>query len=88
MLSGLSCERSREVLAASGGSAPQTLLHRERMQSLAELLDPARFCRVHRSVIVNLAEPTGDSVLRLRNGTVLQVSRSRLAELRSRLPIG
>lgn len=71
-----------------------TLLHRERMQSLEGLLDPARFCRIHRSIIVNLAEvtaleprPTGDSVLRLRNGTVLQVSRSRLPELRARLQI-
>jgi two-component system LytT family response regulator len=69
-------------------------LHRERMQSLEELLDPAAFCRVHRSAIVSLAqvaalEPraTGDSVLRLRTGAALPVSRHRLGELRARLGI-
>jgi hypothetical protein len=35
--------------------AGEALLHRERMQSLEEVLDPARFCRIHRSAIVNLA---------------------------------
>ena len=75
--------------------AGEALLHRERMQSLEEVLDPARFCRIHRSAIVNLARiaaiepvPSGDSSLRLCSGTVLRVSRARLAELNSRLGIG
>jgi two-component system LytT family response regulator len=70
-------------------------LHRERMQSLEELLDPSRFCRVHRSAIVNLTRvaaleprPAGDSLLRLRDGTILPVSRNRLLELRASLGIG
>jgi two-component system, LytTR family, response regulator len=69
-------------------------LHRERMQSLEELLDPSRFCRIHRSAIVNLARvatleprPTGDSLLRLRDGTILPVSRNRLLKLRASLGI-
>jgi len=74
--------------------AGEVLLHRERMQSLEELLDPARFCRIHRSAIVNLAriaaiepQPSGDSSLRLHSGAVLRVSRARLAELTARLGI-
>jgi two-component system, LytTR family, response regulator len=89
-----------EYITASGPYAEihigrESLLHRERMQSLEELLDPARFCRIHRSTIVSLAhvvalepKPAGDSTLRLRSGPVLQVSRSRLAELHTRLRIG
>jgi len=88
-----------EYITASGPYAEihvgrEALLHRERMAALEDLLDPARFCRVHRSTIVNLAhvvalepKPTGDSVLRLRAGQVLQVSRSRLAELHARLGV-
>ncbi|HET9619858.1 MAG TPA: LytTR family DNA-binding domain-containing protein [Kofleriaceae bacterium] len=89
-----------DYIAASGPYAEihvagEALLHRERMQSLEELLDPARFCRVHRSAIVNLAriaaiepQPSGDSTLRLHGGAVLRVSRARLAELTARLGIG
>lgn len=47
-------------------------------------LDPARFCRIHRSSIVNLdhvreVEPLGhgDALVRLVDGTELRVSRSR-----------
>jgi two-component system LytT family response regulator len=89
-----------DYIAASGPYAEihvagEALLHRERMQSLEEVLDPARFCRIHRSAIVNLArvaaiepQPSGDSSLRLCSGAVLRVSRARLAELNARLGIG
>ena len=89
-----------DYIAASGPYAEihvagEVLLHRERMQSLEEVLDPARFCRIHRSAIVNLArvaaiepQPSGDSSLRLCSGAVLRVSRARLAELNARLGIG
>ena len=89
-----------DYIAASGPYAEihvagEALLHRERMQSLEEVLDPARFCRIHRSAIVNLAriaaiepQPSGDSTLRLCSGAVLRVSRARLAELNARLRIG
>lgn len=88
-----------DYIAASGPYAElhvagEVLLHRERMQSLEEVLDPARFCRIHRSAIVNLAriaaiepQPSGDSSLRLCSGAVLRVSRARLAELTARLGI-
>lgn len=88
-----------DYIAASGPYAEihvagEALLHRERMQSLEALLDPARFCRIHRSAIVNLAriaaiepQPSGDSSLRLHSGAVLRVSRARLAELTARLGI-
>ena len=88
-----------DYIAASGPYAEihvagEALLHRERMQSLEEVLDPARFCRIHRSAIVNLArvaaiepQPSGDSSLRLCSGAVLRVSRARLAELTTRLGI-
>lgn len=89
-----------DYIAASGPYAEihvagEALLHRERMQSLEEVLDPARFCRIHRSAIVNLdriaaiePQPSGDSSLRLRSGAVLRVSRARLAELHARLGVG
>ncbi|MEP6729551.1 MAG: LytTR family DNA-binding domain-containing protein [bacterium] len=57
---------------------------RETMQTLEERLDPAKFMRVHRSVIVRLdlietleRGAGGDGELRLRGGTQLRVSRTR-----------
>jgi two-component system LytT family response regulator len=78
-----------EYIVASG---PYARLHvggrryviRERMQTLEEGLDPRRFLRIHRSVIVRLdmvealhRGPGGESEVRLRNGVRLRVSRSR-----------
>jgi two-component system LytT family response regulator len=54
------------------------------MQTLEERLDPARFMRVHRSVIVRLALVDtlhrgggGDYEVQLRTGMRIRVSRSR-----------
>lgn len=68
---------------------------RERMQTLEERLDPARFFRIHRSAIVRLdlvetllRNPGGDYALQLRGGVRLKVSRSRFEELEKRMGIG
>ena len=65
---------------------------RERMQTLEERLDPARFFRTHRSIIVRLDRvetllraPGGDYAVRLRSGVKLKVSRSRFEELEQRM---
>ncbi len=57
---------------------------RETMQALEDRLDPARFLRVHRSVIVRLdlvevlhRAPGGDYEVQLKGGARLRVSRSR-----------
>jgi two-component system LytT family response regulator len=62
------------------------------MKVLEERLPPDRFCRIHRSTIVNLEhiealEPTdpGDVVARLTTGRRLRVSRSRRSTLEARL---
>ena len=59
-------------------------LIREAMQTLEERLDPNRFMRVHRSMIVRLdlvdtlhRGAGGDYELQLKNGTRVKVSRSR-----------
>ena len=59
-------------------------LLRESLASLEERLDPSRFVRVHRSTIVNLAQVreirarvAGDSIIVLRDGTELPLSRRR-----------
>jgi two-component system LytT family response regulator len=59
-------------------------LMRESLASLEQRLDGARFVRAHRSAIVNIdrvrelrSESTGESVLVLRNGTRVPVSRRR-----------
>ena len=68
---------------------------RERMQTLEERLDPARFFRIHRSAIVRLdlvetllRNPGGDYALQLNGGVRLKVSRSRFEELEKRMGIG
>jgi two-component system LytT family response regulator len=65
---------------------------RESLAHLEERLDPARFVRIHRQVIVALdqikeMQPwfAGDQVLILRDGTKLRVSRTRRAALAARL---
>lgn len=72
----------------------KALVIRERMHSLEERLDPARFVRIHRSTIVQLDRierflrgSGGDYALRLKNGTELSVSRRRREELARRLGI-
>lgn len=71
---------------------PKAHLIRETMSSLEERLDPARFMRVHRSTIVNLARvrsieahERGDAVAILVNGARLRVTRARREELEARL---
>lgn len=88
-----------EYITASG---PYAELHvgknawavRERMQTLEERLDPDRFIRTHRSVIVRvdlidalLRRPGGDYAVRLKDGTELSVSRSRRDEVERKLGI-
>jgi two-component system LytT family response regulator len=58
-------------------------LARETLRNVAERLDPAQFCRIHRSAVVNVArivemKPafSGDSVVRMESGIRLRVSRS------------
>jgi two-component system LytT family response regulator len=64
------------------------------MQTLEERLDPVRFMRVHRSVIVRIAlidtfhrGAGGDYEVQLKGGTRLRVSRTRREELERRLGI-
>ena len=66
---------------------------RETLGSLEARLDAARFARIHRSTIVRLDqvreirsdETAGETVVKLRDGTDLPVSRRRVAEVRARL---
>jgi two-component system LytT family response regulator len=66
---------------------------RQALTRLAAGLDPRRFVRVHRSYLVRLGQvrdlvdgaEAGDAAVRLRDGTVLPVSRRRLSEVRARL---
>lgn len=67
-------------------------LLRRSLSDLAATLDPARFCRVHRSAIVNLArvrsvnhDADGGAVVVLRDGTSLPLSRRLRRELEQRL---
>jgi two-component system LytT family response regulator len=66
------------VHAAGGGG-----LLREPLRDLERRLDPARFARVHRSALVNLARvrelrplPSGDYTLTLRSGAEVTLSRT------------
>lgn len=88
-----------DYISASGPYAElhvgeKTYVIRERMQALEERLDPRRFLRVHRSVIVQmdrietlLRAAGGDYAVRLKSGTRLAVSRSRREELEQRLGV-
>jgi two-component system LytT family response regulator len=71
-----------------------TYVIRERMKTLAARLDPDAFVRVHRSAIVRLDEVElilrgggGNYAVRLKDGTRLSVSRSRIDELQDRLGV-
>ena len=75
-------------------AAGHTFAVRERMQTLAERLNPKHFMRVHRSVIVRLDRidvmlhsPGGDYAVRLKDGTELSVSRGRREALEKRLGV-
>ena len=82
-----------DYISASGSYADlhvggRAYLIRETMQSLEDRLDPARFLRVHRSVIVRLElvellhrGAGGDYEVQLRGGARLPVSRSRYSAL-------
>jgi two-component system, LytTR family, response regulator len=72
------------------GGGKHTL--RETLQELERRLDPARFVRIHRRVIVAIdhikeLQPwfAGDQVLILRDGTKLRVSRTRREALLARI---
>jgi len=67
-------------------------LLREKMQDLEDQLDPRKFVRIHRSIIVNLERIkemhphfNGDYILVLEDGTQLKLSRSRRDNLEARL---
>jgi two-component system LytT family response regulator len=89
-----------EYVTASGPyaelhTAERGFVIRERMQALEERLDPARFLRIHRSVIVRLdlidallRAGGGDYAVRLKNGVKLKVSRTRVEELEKRMGVG
>jgi two-component system LytT family response regulator len=70
-------------------------LLREKMHDLEERLDPAKFVRIHRSIIVNLdrikeMQPhfNGDYIVVLADGQQLRLSRTRREHLEARLKIG
>lgn len=88
-----------DYITASGPYAElhvgtRTFAVRERMQTLADRLDPAVFFRIHRSAIVRLDRidallhgSGGDYAVRLKDGTKLSVSRSRREALEERLGV-
>jgi two-component system LytT family response regulator len=88
-----------EYVTASGPyaelhTAERGFVIRERMQALEERLDPARFLRIHRSVIVRLDRIDtllrgggGDYAVRLKSGVRLRVSRTRVEELETRMGV-
>jgi len=70
----------------------ETHLMRETMASLESRLDPMRFVRIHRSVIVNLdriqelvPSQKGEFDVRLRGGSLLTLSRKYRPEIEARL---
>jgi two-component system LytT family response regulator len=79
-------EAADDYLVLHRGS--ERLLHRQTLQALGRLLDPREFVRIHRSTIVNVRSVSeclprhhGDAVVRLRDGTSLDVSRTYRARL-------
>ncbi|HSE22326.1 MAG TPA: LytTR family DNA-binding domain-containing protein [Pyrinomonadaceae bacterium] len=69
-------------------------LLREKMHDLEKQLDPDKFVRIHRSIIVNLnrikeLQPhfNGDYIVVLDNGRQLRLSRSRREQLESKLRV-
>ncbi len=82
--------RDDHVLLHVGGKTHRV---REPLAALEARLDPARFTRIHRSVIVRLDEVREwraeagdvDAVVVLRDGTTLPVSRRRLAQVKALL---
>jgi two-component system LytT family response regulator len=67
-------------------------LLREKMHDLESQLDPQRFVRIHRSIIVNLERIkelhphfNGDYIVVLEDGQQLKLSRSRRENLEARL---
>jgi len=73
---------------------PKSHLLREKMQELESQLDPERFVRIHRSIIVNLDRIkemyphfNGDYIIVLNDGTRLKLSRSRPEHLEARLRV-
>jgi two-component system, LytTR family, response regulator len=72
----------------------KTHLLRRSISELEQELDPATFCRIHRSTIVNLKrirglklDEDGDYTVQLENGTTLRLSRRYRKQLQSRLGI-
>ena len=70
----------------------KTHLLREKMHDLEVQLDPAKFVRIHRSIIVNLdrikelhPHLNGDYIVVLEDGRQLRLSRSRREQLEARL---
>jgi DNA-binding LytR/AlgR family response regulator len=68
---------------------------RETLSSFSGQLDPERFVRIHRRVIVAIGRvreirtlPNGDSTLILQDGHALRASRSYRASIRAHLPKG
>lgn len=88
-----------EYITASGPyvelhTSERAYLIREAIHTLEERLDPARFLRIHRSIIVRvdlietfLRGAGGDYEVQLKGGARLRVSRSRREELERRLGV-
>jgi DNA-binding LytR/AlgR family response regulator len=79
-------------LRATDRATAEPHLVRETMAAMEARLDPARFARIHRSTIVNLArirelQPTfnGEYAVLLHSGAKLTLSRGYRDALRSRL---
>jgi two-component system LytT family response regulator len=74
---------------------PRTHMLRRSIAELEQDLDPASFCRIHRSTIVNLnrvrgltLSTDGDYEVELEDKTHLRLSRSYRKQLQSRLHVG